>query len=96
MAISESFLSIEEHMGNLQPEARACKTPPLEHWILDKDTAVAHKNFDDVDSLIAASKVFNEVLEAQTQVNNMLNEECAHLLRKAQTTLSKNGIVTQN
>ncbi len=80
-------------MESLKPDARACKTPPLEPWITEKDLAKAggKQENSDVDSIISGSRAFSDVLETHSKVSDMLNEECAHLLRKAQTALSKSA-----
>eukprot|EP01034_Spumella_vulgaris_P023297 gene23298-29510_t len=59
--INESFLNMEQHMESLQPDSRACKTPPLDFWITEKDIAQLSKDSSgtDVDSLIDQSKAYS-------------------------------------
>jgi hypothetical protein len=93
--INDSFRSMEQHMDTLQPDSRACKTPPLDFWITEKDIALLSKDSSgtDVDSLIDQSKAYSAVRDASNKINDMLNEECSHLLRKAQSAITKNSKV---
>lgn len=44
---------------------------------------------DDVDHIATNSKQLKPVTEAHQQIVDMMNEDCAHLLRKAQSAVSK-------
>ena len=44
---------------------------------------------DDIDAALSTNKRFKEIGVAHTQISDMLSEECAHLLRKAQAATSK-------
>jgi len=44
---------------------------------------------DDIEQVATNTKHFKPVLEAHQQVSDMMNEECSHLLRKAQAAVSK-------
>jgi hypothetical protein len=93
--INDSFRTMEQHMDSLQPDSRACKTPPLDFWITEKDIALLSKDSSgtDVDSLIDQSKAYSAVRDVSNKINDMLNEECSHLLRKAQSAITKNSKV---
>jgi uncharacterized membrane protein len=46
---------------------------------------------EDVDAALCNNKKFRDVQSAHSAVSEMLNEDCSHLLRKAQTALGKAG-----
>jgi hypothetical protein len=46
---------------------------------------------EDVDAALCNVKRFRDVQSAHTAVSEMLNEDCSHLLRKAQAALGKAG-----
>ncbi len=76
-------------MEALQPDPRACKTPPLEFWITEKELAKMSKDTGDIVTVISNSKSYSAVVDTETKINEMLNEECSHLLRKAQAAIAK-------
>ena len=89
LAINDSFQTIENHMESLKADPNACITPPIEPWISEKDVAMGRKDLSDFDLLISSSKVLSATNESLTKVQDILKEDCTHLLRKAQATLSK-------
>jgi hypothetical protein len=72
-------------MDGLSDSKRAT-TPPSEPWFTQKDLAFDATN---IDSIIADSKVFAQPLETRTKISDTLREECAHLIRKSQSSLAK-------
>jgi hypothetical protein len=46
---------------------------------------------EDIEEALQRNKAFREIGAAHTQISEMLGEECAHLLRKAQTAMNKAG-----
>lgn len=44
---------------------------------------------EDIEEALQGNKAFREIGAAHTQISEMLGEECAHLLRKAQTAMNK-------
>eukprot|EP01032_Pedospumella_encystans_P013840 gene13840-15916_t len=96
--ITEAFSSLEEHLKLLQPSGEDNKTPPTVPWLdglLDADSTGPGGAFeipasdDDIDHIASGSKQLKPVTEAHQQITDMMNEECAHLLRKAQSAVSK-------
>ena len=44
---------------------------------------------EDIDQALGENKRFKDLLASHSQIEDMLAEDCSHLLRKAQTALSK-------
>ena len=89
LAINDSFQTIESHMDALKADPNSCVTPPLEPWIAEKDVALARKDPGDFESIVNSSKALNAVNDSLNKIQDILREDCSHLLRKAQTTISK-------
>lgn len=86
--IHEAFGSIEDELAKLRPDPSICKTPPSEPWFTAADLAVS----DPLDTNAvsgSSSKSLKAVLEQEKTIQNMLNEDCSHLLRKAQAALTR-------
>lgn len=89
LAINDSFQTIENHMESLKADPNACVTPPIEPWITEKDVALGRKDPGDFEAIVNSSKAFGAVNDSLSKIQDILREDCSHLLRKAQTTLSK-------
>ena len=88
--IHQSFARIQEAIAKVKPDASYCHTPPSEPWFTAKDKD-PRDAFDesDVDSIINKTKSLNTVVELQKKMNDMLSEDCSHLVRKAQAAITK-------
>jgi hypothetical protein len=83
-------VSIEQQMASLQPDPLLCVTPPLSPWLLPLEEALAAAGGSSPeDKGLAAGKVFAKAVLSHDNVQDILAEECAHLLRKAQSAISK-------
>ena len=47
---------------------------------------------DDIEQVASHTKHFKPVLDSHQQIADMMNEECSHLLRKAQAAVSKAAV----
>lgn len=94
LQVNEAFQSLEEHLKDIQPDREACVTPPLEPWLdaaeMQQALAVGSSEAE-VDDFLRSSRIYRDILSSHDQVQDMLGEECSHLLRKAQTSISKAG-----
>ncbi|KAJ1437460.1 hypothetical protein B484DRAFT_477390 [Ochromonadaceae sp. CCMP2298] len=84
LQICDAFDSLQEHLARIQPDP-ALATPPLQPWL---DGLLVDEGEVDVDALLG-DKRFREVAALQTGVAEVLGEDCAHLLRRAQAAVTK-------
>lgn len=87
MQITISFRNMEDELEQLNASS-SCKTPPSESWFTQKDLSLPG-NDGEIESYIQGAKALAAPLEAHQKIAEMLKEECAHLLRKSQTAMSK-------
>lgn len=88
--ITAAFKAIEEQLNRLSVDPNSCPTPPSEPWFTQKDLHITGiGEGGDIESVINNTKTFAGPLDTQTKINDMLKEECAHLLRKSSAALTK-------
>lgn len=92
LQVNEAFESLEDHLKTIQADRTAAKTPPLEPWFqadeLDAEVNIGTEP-SDLEVFINSSKEFKDVVVAQDRIEEMLREDCAHVMRKAQSAISK-------
>lgn len=88
MKIGEAFQNVEDQLEKVQPDPSLIQTPPPEPWFTPKDLQIS-SGFDDVQTILENEKPFSSILELEEKINSMLSEDCSHLLRKAQSALTK-------
>ena len=81
---------MEDQLEKLSSGA-SCSTPPSEPWFTQKDLFLPGITGDDADleAYINSTKSFAPPLESHQKIADSLKEECSHLLRKAQSAISK-------
>mmetsp|Transcript_22278 Transcript_22278/g.37268 ORF Transcript_22278/g.37268 Transcript_22278/m.37268 type:complete len:244 (-) Transcript_22278:28-759(-) len=90
LQISEAFNSLDQHIAKLTPDPDSCATPPLQPWFDGLLDSGGGKVTDiDVDEEINASKKLKDLTNTHQEIVDMINEDCSHVLRKAQSSLSK-------
>eukprot|EP01039_Chlorochromonas_danica_P001014 gene1014-1100_t len=87
--IHEAFGSIEDELAKLRPDPSICKTPPSEPWFTAAELAVSDPLDTGATTTGPSSKSLKAVQEQEKTIQNMLSEDCSHLLRKAQAALAK-------
>jgi hypothetical protein len=77
-------------MTMLRPDPQASVTPPCEPWLDKSDSlfASADPDLTDCASYIESSVVFVPALNSLNKINDMISEDCGHLLRKAQKSIN--------
>lgn len=83
----EEQLKEAEAKGSAETDSAASIAP--EPWFTAKDLNSVIDPSIDIDRYIKTNKVFEGTLEAQNVIHDMLAQDCGHLLRKAQSTLTK-------
>ena len=81
-------------MNSVVPDSNSLKTPPSEPWFSEEDIALndlddSLENDGTQDGNVTKIKPFSVVKSTFDQTSDILAEECSHLLRKAQTAMSK-------
>ncbi len=84
--IAEAFQIVEDQLEKVQPDP--IPTPPPEPWLTSKDLQIG-SGLEDINTVINNERTFAPLLELESKLNSMLTEDCSHLLRKAQTAISK-------
>lgn len=84
----EEHLREAEAKGAEEQEITASIAP--EPWYTAEDLNRVMNKSIDIDRYIKNSKIFEATLEAQNVIRDMLAQDCGHLIRKAQSTLTKN------
>lgn len=84
--IREAFGTIEDELAKLRPDPTICATPPSEPWFSAADLS-------DGDVISAKAKASMEsIAQLEKTIEDMLREDCGHLLRKAQAKASAAAI----
>jgi hypothetical protein len=87
------FTTLHEQFDNLQPDPTLCATPPLSPcWIETASTDLEWNESGDIfsdQSIQSKNKAVGKAVATHDQVVAMLAEDCGHLLRIAQSTLSR-------
>ena len=90
MNISDMFDSLNEQLDQLRPDPSSAVTPPLSPcWINASSESGQEDNTGDIWSNASNNKALGKVVSAHDNVQSILEEECNHLLRKAQSVLNK-------
>ncbi|RYH21680.1 hypothetical protein EON65_20255 [archaeon] len=84
--IREAFGTIEDELAKLRPDPSICSSPPLEPWFSSQELDIDNIHTGKKSSSATNS---NGVLELENKINDILLEDCSHLLRKATQALSK-------
>eukprot|EP01041_Mallomonas_annulata_P012309 gene12309-25892_t len=95
ICLSEAANAIQNSLQAITASEDACKTPPLQPW-LDGAIATGTGTGGLVPLLDDGMQNSNTsiITEAIERTKDMLNEECTHLLRQAQTAINK--VVAEN
>eukprot|EP01031_Cornospumella_fuschlensis_P030941 gene30941-37397_t len=86
ISIREAFGSIEDELSKLKPDPSICASPPPEPWFSAQDLDLDHVLTNKKSSSTGNSSA---VAELENKINDILTEDCSHLLRKATQALSK-------
>jgi len=81
---------IDKALQALQPSEESLRTPPAEPWFSSSDLTVAGGEDGDAADT-GTGTVFEPVNELIDKSRELLTEDCAHLLRLAQSAISKAG-----
>lgn len=88
--IKEAFMSLDDQIDLLRPDPGASATPPSEPWFDQKDKEFACSTAEiNGSEYVESSRLLAPALESFHKVADILNEECSHVLRKAQGTINK-------
>jgi hypothetical protein len=78
-------------MESIVPDSSSLKTPPSEPWFSEEDLALndLDESNETLNGQVTKVDPFSVVKHSFDQTSDILAEECSHLLRKAQTAISK-------
>lgn len=79
---------MEDQLEKVKPDPSILSTPPSEPWLNSKDLVIG-TGFMDPIAAINNEKHFAPLLELEKKLHAILSEDSTHLLRKAQTAISK-------
>lgn len=97
--VREAFSSLEDHMKLIQPDPSACATPPLQPWfdgLIIENNSNGQQEEEDLDAWLVSitgqqqpAQQFKALTTTHQHIYNIINEDCSHLLRKAQAAVTK-------
>ena len=82
MIIEKYTDEIDKYLLSITPNRDTCKTPPIETWLPESNTA-SNESYNNKDTSMTIS-ILDDMIE---QTNSILKQECSSLLIKAQQTI---------
>lgn len=87
--VAEAFQIVEDQLEKIKPDTSISVTPPSEPWFPSSELQLGIGSDEEISKSVAKDSKFAALFELESKLNSILSEDSSHLLRKAQSVVSK-------